>query len=81
MRLYVVQRLRDASAMVAHKRDKTLKRVTLTLDPDDYAAIDQLAHRSDLSSSWLIRRAVREFLERHTADEPLKPFPLEDDKE
>jgi len=66
--------------MAAHKRDKTLKRVTLTLDPDDYAAIDQLAHRSELSSSWLIRRAVREFLERHTADERVQPYSLEDGK-
>ena len=63
--------------MVARKRDKTLKRVTLTLDPDDYAAIDQLAHRSEVSSSWLIRRAVREFLERHAADELVSPSPLE----
>jgi predicted transcriptional regulator len=66
--------------MVARKRDKTLKRVTLTLDPDDYAAIDQLAQRSQVSSSWLIRRAVREFLERHAVDERVSPSPLEGGK-
>lgn len=66
--------------MVARKRDKTLKRVTLTLDPDDYAAIDRLAHRSEVSSSWLIRRAVREFLERHVADERVSPSPLDGGK-
>jgi predicted transcriptional regulator len=63
--------------MVARKRDKMLKRVTLTLDPDDYAVIDKLAYRSEVSSSWLIRRAVREFLERHAGEERIAPFPPE----
>lgn len=47
---------------------KPLRRVTLTVDPDDYHAMEVLARRSDVSASWLVRRAMREFLERHTVD-------------
>jgi hypothetical protein len=54
-----------ASAMVPRNRQKMLKRVTLTVDPDDYAAMEHLAQRSEVSVSWLIRRAVREFLQLH----------------
>lgn len=43
---------------------KTLRRVTLTVDPDDYATIENLAKRSKVSASWLVRRSMREFLER-----------------
>ncbi|MFZ4538470.1 CopG family transcriptional regulator [Propionivibrio sp.] len=53
------------------KREGRLKRVTLTLDPDDYAAMEKLAKRSEVSSSW--RRAVREFLERHRIDDRISP--------
>jgi len=47
---------------------KPLRRVTLTVDPDDYAAMERLARRSKVSASWLVRRSMREFLERTTAD-------------
>lgn len=47
---------------------KPLRRVTLTVDPDDYAVLEALARRSDVSASWLVRRSIREFLERRTAD-------------
>jgi predicted transcriptional regulator len=64
--------------MGGRNQDKTLKRVTLTLDPDDYASVNRLAEISEVSSSWLIRRAVREFLARHENDIPVRPTPLED---
>jgi predicted transcriptional regulator len=47
---------------------KPLRRVTLTVDPDDYATLEALARRSDVSASWLVRRSIREFLERRNAD-------------
>ncbi|HLG96903.1 MAG TPA: CopG family transcriptional regulator [Bryobacteraceae bacterium] len=47
---------------------KPLRRVTLTVDPEDYAAMERLAKRSKVSASWLIRRSMREFLERTTAE-------------
>lgn len=66
--------------MVTRSREKVLKRVTLTLDPDDYSTINALAERSEVSASWLIRRAVREFLERHKGDASVSPTPLEGGK-
>lgn len=43
-----------------------MRRVTVTVDPDDYSAFDELAQNSDVTASWLIRRSMREFLERHS---------------
>lgn len=39
--------------MVVRKRDKALKRVTLTLDPDGYDVIDKLANRGRIAPSPL----------------------------
>lgn len=47
---------------------KPLRRVTLTVDPDDYAALEALAQRSKVSTSWVVRRSIREFLGRVKAD-------------
>jgi len=47
---------------------KPLRRVTLTVDPDDYTELEALARRSDVSTSWLVRRSIREFLGRVTAN-------------
>ncbi len=44
-----------------------MKRVTVTVDPADYATPEQMAKDGDVSASWLIRRAMREFIERHDA--------------
>ncbi|MEL7312233.1 MAG: CopG family transcriptional regulator [Pseudomonadota bacterium] len=57
-----------------------LKRVSLTVDPVDYMAIEQLAKQSSVSASWLIRRAMKEFLERHAGEEFLEiPFGKKDE--
>lgn len=52
------------------KKDKHMKRITVTVDPDDYAEIDRLARSHDVSASWVIRRSMREFLDRHRGDAP-----------
>lgn len=57
--------------MPNRKKTKPMKRVTVTVDPDDYEALDRLARRSEVSASWLIRRSMREFLQRHRDDEPI----------
>lgn len=49
-----------------------MRRITVTVDPDDYAAIDRLAQQGDVTASWLIRRSMREFLERHEREGVLK---------
>ena len=41
------------------------RRVTLTLDPEDYRSFERIARESDVSVSWLIRQAMREFLDRY----------------
>lgn len=51
--------------MANRKKSKLMKRITVTVDPDDYAAIDRLAQQGEVTASWLIRRSMREFLERH----------------
>lgn len=62
--------------MKNRKKSKPMKRVTLTVNPDDYAAIDKMAGRSDVSASWIIRRSMREFLERHKGETQLE-IPLD----
>ena len=50
------------------KKPKPMKRITVTVDPDDYAAFSRLARNSEVTASWLIRRSMREFLVRHEED-------------
>ena len=54
--------------MPNRRKAKTMKRITVTVDPDDYAAFDRLARQGDVTASWLIRRSMREFIERHERD-------------
>jgi hypothetical protein len=51
--------------MANRKKPRPMKRVTVTVDPEDYEALDRMARRSDVSASWLIRRSMREFLDRY----------------
>lgn len=46
-------------------RKKRLIRATISVDKDDYAATGALAKRMEVSSSWLIRQALREFLDKY----------------
>ena len=48
--------------MVGKRR---LKRATISLDSDDYAALGKLAQRMDVSASWLTRQAIRDFLDKY----------------
>ncbi len=42
-----------------------MKRITVAVDPDDYAAFDMLARTSEVSASWLICRLMCAFRDRH----------------
>ena len=42
-----------------------LIRVTIGVDKDDYAEVGALAERMEISASWLIRQAIRDFLEKY----------------
>ena len=50
------------------RKPKPMRRITVTVDPDDYATFSTLARNSEVTASWLIRRSMREFLERHEDD-------------
>jgi len=44
--------------------NKRLIRVTISLDMQDYLAFERMGEKEQLSRSWLIRKAMREFLDR-----------------
>lgn len=59
--------------MARPKKDNPLMRVTISVDPSDYRAMETLAQNNDLSTAWLIRHAMREFLERESDQPVFKP--------
>ncbi len=58
--------------MATAKTQKPMKRITVTVDPEDYAAFDAISKSSDVTTSWLIRRAMREFLDQHGSGEEVR---------
>jgi predicted transcriptional regulator len=42
-----------------------MTRITISVDPDDYHAFEDLAQKEDRSAAWMIRKAMREFLDAH----------------
>ena len=49
---------------MAERRKKTA-RLTVSLDDADYAALNALASKSDVSLSWVIRQAIQRFVREH----------------
>ncbi|NYS26405.1 CopG family transcriptional regulator [Rhodobacteraceae bacterium 2376] len=45
-------------------RPRKSTRLTVSLEEQDYGALADLAVARDVSLSWLIRQAVRQFIER-----------------
>lgn len=60
------------------KRSKKSTRLTVSLDPEDHAALEALALRSDVSLSWVVRQAIHRFIQQHQAH-PELPLPLPDE--
>ena len=56
-------------------RRKKTTRLTVSLDEADYAAINAMALRSDVSLSWVIRQAIQRFVREHGA-QPELPLTL-----
>ncbi|ANE58037.1 MULTISPECIES: CopG family transcriptional regulator [Methylomonas] len=50
--------------MTKHNKDQPLKRITVNLDQADYLQMEQIAKNGRVSTAWLIRKAINEFLER-----------------
>lgn len=46
------------------KQTFRMKRVTLTLDPNDWSRFEELGRDSSMSGALLIRLAMKEFLQR-----------------
>lgn len=57
--------------MARPRENRKIARLTVTLDDQAHAVLATLARRQDVSVAWMIRRAVREFIERQTA--PAQP--------
>ena len=57
-------------------RPRKSTRLTVSLEEQDYDALADLAVARDASFSWLIRQAVRQFIERaQSADNKEEVFP------
>jgi predicted transcriptional regulator len=53
------------------KDPKKMMRITISIDPDEYQAIEGLAEKDERSAAWVIRKAVREYLERENNKTPV----------
>lgn len=60
-------------AMAKQLRKAT--RLTVSLDEQDYAALNAVAAKSDVSLSWVIRQAIHRFLVEH-GEQPQLPLQL-----
>jgi predicted transcriptional regulator len=45
-------------------KDSKMMRITISIDPNEYQAVEELAERDERSAAWVIRKAVKEYLER-----------------
>ena len=61
--------------MARPKSDRRSVRLSVTLDEEDHAALRGLATALDLSTAWVVRRAVSEFVARH-GEEAKAELPL-----
>ncbi|WP_081282821.1 ribbon-helix-helix domain-containing protein [Rhizobium phaseoli] len=59
-------------------------RLSVSIDEKDHAAISRLAADMNLSTAWIVRRAVSEFVARHDdgaqTELPLSPRILKEDR-
>jgi len=61
------------SAMPARKvTTNPADRLTVTLDGADRAALERISKKTDRSLAWIVREAVRQFLERELPKERSK---------
>ena len=62
------------------QRQKKETRITVSLEAEDHRDLEQIARKSDVSISWVIRRAIGEFLNQYKG-ETLGQLPLTSDEE
>ena len=57
-----------------NERPRKAVRLTVSLEEQDYRALDKIARARDASISWVIRQAVRQFIETSSGLHP-RPLP------
>ena len=57
-----------------NERPRKAARLTVSLEEQDYQALDKIARARDASISWVIRQAIRQFIETSTVSPP-QPLP------
>jgi len=57
--------------MARPKSNRRTVRLSVTLDEDDYKVVRDMAESMDLSTAWMVRRAVTEFIERHGTEDAM----------
>jgi predicted transcriptional regulator len=58
------------------ERPRKPTRLTVSLEEQDYKVLNEIAAEQDASVSWVIRQAIRKFIEaapRPTDQDPLQP--------
>lgn len=56
------------------ERPRKATRLTVSLEEQDYQILSQIALSRDASVSWVIRQAIRQFIE--SSSEPRYPLPV-----
>jgi predicted transcriptional regulator len=61
-----------------NERPRKAVRLTVSLEEQDYRALSEIAQARDASLSWVIRQAIRQFVETsgETAPQPFPPSGL-----
>ena len=62
--------------MARPKGKRKEARISVSFDDTEYATLSALAQRRDVSVAWLIRQAVRAFIEREKAELANLQLPL-----
>lgn len=57
--------------MARPKSNRRSVRLSVTLDEKDHKAIREMAKAMDLSTAWVVRRAVSEFIKRRENEKGL----------
>lgn len=55
------------------KSDRKITRISVSLDDRDYKDLRQIAASNDVSTAWLVRRAVSEFLKSRAKGQGTSP--------
>ena len=53
------------------ERPRKSTRLTVSLEEQDYDALNGIALNRDVSLSWVVRQAVKQFIEREHADKEI----------